>query len=72
MQEHQQRAYTTPIDRRWYRPEAVPVTESNKAVLLSYASEDAPAALRISTRLRAAGIEAWFEQNELRGGAVWD
>jgi TolB-like protein/Tfp pilus assembly protein PilF len=42
------------------------------AVFLSYASEDAGAARRISDALRAAGIEVWFDQSELRGGDVWD
>ena len=49
-----------------------PVTESKKAVFLSYASQDADAALRICTALRAAGIEVWFDQSELRGGDAWD
>jgi TolB-like protein/Flp pilus assembly protein TadD len=39
---------------------------------LSYASQDAAAAARIATALRAAGIEVWFDQSELRGGDVWD
>lgn len=30
------------------------------------------AALRICEALRAAGIEVWFDQNELRGGDSWD
>jgi TolB-like protein/Flp pilus assembly protein TadD len=42
------------------------------AVFLSYASEDAIAAERIATALRAAGIEVWFDKSELRGGDVWD
>jgi TolB-like protein len=42
------------------------------AVFLSYASGDAVAAERIATTLRAAGIEVWFDQNELRGGDAWD
>jgi tetratricopeptide (TPR) repeat protein len=42
------------------------------AVFLSYASQDAEAAKRICESLRAAGIEAWFDQSELRGGDVWD
>jgi TIR domain len=42
------------------------------AVFLSYASEDAEAARRICDALRAAGIEVWFDQSELRGGDVWD
>jgi TolB-like protein/Flp pilus assembly protein TadD len=41
-------------------------------VFLSYASEDAPAAQRICEALRAAGIEVWFDQSELRGGDAWD
>jgi len=42
------------------------------AVFLSYASQDAAAAQRICEALRAAGIEVWFDQSELRGGDVWD
>ncbi len=48
------------------------MTESNRAVFLSYASEDAAAAQRICEALRAAGIEVWFDQSELRGGDSWD
>jgi TolB-like protein/Flp pilus assembly protein TadD len=43
-----------------------------KAVFLSYASEDAIAAEKICTALRAAGIEVWFDQSDLRGGDAWD
>ncbi|MEO7208184.1 MAG: TIR domain-containing protein [Steroidobacteraceae bacterium] len=46
--------------------------EPNRAVFLSYASEDAEAALRICAGLRQAGIEVWFDQSELRGGDAWD
>ena len=42
------------------------------AVFISYASQDAEAARRICDALRAAGIEVWFDQSELRGGDVWD
>src|ERR1039457_1409931 len=42
------------------------------AVFLSYASQDAEAAKRICESLRAAGIEVWFAQSELRGGDAWD
>jgi TolB-like protein/tetratricopeptide (TPR) repeat protein len=49
-----------------------PMSESSHAVFLSYASEDAPAALRIAEALRAASIEVWFDQSELRGGDIWD
>jgi TolB-like protein/cytochrome c-type biogenesis protein CcmH/NrfG len=48
------------------------VTDSGKAVFLSYASQDAEAAARICEALRAAGIEVWFDQSELRGGDAWD
>jgi TolB-like protein len=48
------------------------VTEHSHAVFLSYASQDAEAAQRIAEALRAAGIEVWFDQSELRGGESWD
>ena len=44
----------------------------SNAVFLSYASEDAEAAERIATALRAAGVETWFDKSELRGGDAWD
>ncbi len=52
-----------------------PPTKANTptgAVFLSYASQDAGAAQRICEGLRAAGIEVWFDQSELRGGDAWD
>ena len=49
-----------------------PVTEPSHAVFLSYASQDAEAAQRICDALRAAKIEVWFDQSELRGGDAWD
>ena len=48
------------------------MSEPSKAVFLSYASQDAAAARPIAEALRAAGIEVWFDQSELRGGDVWD
>jgi TolB-like protein/tetratricopeptide (TPR) repeat protein len=48
------------------------MTEWNRAVFLSYASQDAEAARRICDALREAGIEVWFDQSELRGGDAWD
>src|SRR5262245_9715658 len=42
------------------------------AVFLSYVREDAGAARRIAEALRAAGLEVWFDQSELRGGDSWD
>ena len=49
-----------------------PVQPQNRAVFLSYAREDADAARRIADALRGFGVEVWFDQNELRGGDVWD
>jgi hypothetical protein len=43
-----------------------------QAVFLSYASQDLEPARRICDALRAAGIEVWFDQSELRGGDAWD
>ena len=47
-------------------------TDLSGAVFLSYASQDSEAARRICEALRAAGIEVWFDQSELRGGDAWD
>ncbi|MHB8477438.1 MAG: TIR domain-containing protein [Steroidobacteraceae bacterium] len=48
------------------------MSESTKAIFLSYASQDADAARRIGDALREAGLEVWFDQSELRGGDAWD
>jgi TolB-like protein len=48
------------------------VSGISHAVFLSYASQDAEAAQNICEALRAAGIEVWFDQSELRGGDAWD
>jgi hypothetical protein len=50
----------------------LPVTESSHAVFLSYASQDAEAARKIGEAPRAAGIEVFLDQSELRGGDAWD
>ena len=48
------------------------MTDSPQAVFLSYSSADEAAAVRLCEGLRAAGIETWFDRNELRGGDAWD
>jgi TolB-like protein len=48
------------------------VAEASHAVFLSYASQDAEAAQRICEALRAAGMEVFLDQSELRGGDAWD
>jgi tetratricopeptide (TPR) repeat protein len=47
-------------------------TGSTQALFLSYASQDAEPVKRIVASLRAAGLEVWFDQNELVGGDAWD
>jgi hypothetical protein len=49
-----------------------PVSTATGAVFLSYASEDAEAARRICEALRTAGIEVWFDRQQLRGGDAWN
>ena len=48
------------------------MSDTSHAVFLSYASQDAEAAQKICEALRAASIEVWFDQSELRGGDAWD
>ncbi len=48
------------------------MSESSKAVFLSYASQDAVAVERIAEALRASGVEVWFDKDELVGGDAWD
>lgn len=48
------------------------VTEPSHTVFLSYASQDAESAQKICEALRAAGIEVFLDQTELRGGDAWD
>ena len=63
---------TEPENRQGSQHDGGTVTDPGKAVFLSYASQDAEAAQRLCNALRAAGIEVWFDQSELRGGDVWD
>ena len=48
------------------------MSDSTRAIFLSYARDDAVAARRIAEALRASGLEVWFDENELRGGEAWD
>jgi hypothetical protein len=48
------------------------VTDAGRVVFLSYASQDAEAAQNICEALRAAAIEVFLDQSELRGGDAWD
>jgi TolB-like protein len=42
------------------------------SVFLSYASEDRQAATSLRDAMDAAGIEVWYDENELGGGDAWD
>jgi Flp pilus assembly protein TadD len=42
------------------------------ALFLSYARDDAVGARRIAEALRSAGVEVWFDEDELVGGDAWD
>ncbi len=46
--------------------------EVSRAAFLSYASQDAAAVACMTEALRAAGVEVWFDQNDLVGGDAWD
>jgi TolB-like protein/Tfp pilus assembly protein PilF len=48
------------------------MSESPRAVFLSYAREDAATAKHIAEALRGFGVEVWFDLSELRGGDQWD
>src|SRR5277367_2601709 len=43
-----------------------------QAIFISYASQDAGPAHGFCEALRAAGLNVWFDQSELRGGDTWD
>src|SRR4051812_20559773 len=47
-------------------------THQAGGVFLSYAREDTETARRIAEAMRAFGVDAWFDQSELRGGDSWD
>jgi hypothetical protein len=45
---------------------------SRPSVFLSYASEDRSAASAIRDAMAAAGLDVWYDENELGGGDAWD
>jgi hypothetical protein len=53
------------------QPGAVPPAPP-PSVFLSYASEDRTAVRRLRDALAAAGLEVWYDENELGGGDAWD
>lgn len=53
-------------------PELNRTDSTQRAIFLSYASQDSAAAKAIFEALTLAGFEVWFDQSELRGGDAWD
>lgn len=50
-----------------------PATPAPRPTLfLSYASEDRAAVRQLRNALEAAGLDVWYDENELGGGDVWD
>jgi hypothetical protein len=44
----------------------------NRLIFLSYARADSAFALRLAKDLRAAGVEIWIDQLDIRAGDTWD
>ena len=42
------------------------------SIFISYASEDRAAARVLRDALQAAGLDVWYDENELGGGDAWD
>src|SRR3954462_5983613 len=42
------------------------------SVFISYASDDRAAARKMRDTLASAGLEVWYDENELGGGDAWD
>lgn len=52
--------------------DAAPHPDGRPSVFLSYASEDRAAVRKLRDALNAAGVDAWYDENELTGGDDWD
>ncbi|MSU25078.1 MAG: toll/interleukin-1 receptor domain-containing protein [Opitutus sp.] len=50
----------------------VPPAPVAPSVFISYASEDRPAARALRDTLTNAGLDVWYDENELTGGDSWD
>jgi hypothetical protein len=57
-------------NRRQGPPATTPPPPEGAFVFISYANEDGDAAKVLRTRLRDAGIDVWFDEDRLNGGAV--
>src|SRR5476649_2558571 len=53
-------------------PAAIQPPSPAPSVFISYASEDRAAARALRETLSAAGLEVWYDEEELTGGDAWD
>lgn len=51
---------------------AAPAASSSGAVFISYSSVDRPAAQALADALDGAGIDVWFDRDDLHAGDDWD
>ena len=51
---------------------SVPPAAERPSLFLSYSSEDRAATRSLRDALEAAGLEVWYDENELGGGDAWD
>lgn len=53
-------------------PSAPDHTASSFSIFVSYASADRAPARRLGATLAAAGLDVWFDEEDLAGGEAWD
>ena len=53
-------------------PDNAAVAPPRPTIFISYASEDRAAARQLRDTLDAAGLDVWYDENELGGGDAWD
>jgi hypothetical protein len=72
-------AFVAELYRRWW--DCQPGTSGSVSsagpaeeitIFLSYAREDVAAVQRLKQALDQAGLDAWFDQSELKGGDAWE
>lgn len=53
-------------------PDQAAAAPKRPSLFISYASEDRAAARTLRDALEAAGLDVWYDENELGGGDAWD
>src|ERR671911_338548 len=56
----------------WHRFARRFMNDRPQAVFVSYASQDSEAVQKLCDGLSAAGVEVWFDKEELQSGDAWD